>query len=197
VSDEVVVVGLCLAAAVATMLAPLRPDVANLARAVLGLTAAAVLVSLGQVYRLGGQCSWRGAAPVSPLVLGLAFGAVFLLATGGLERGRSGLCLGLLGLDAAVSAVRVGTTLRSGPCSPVFPALHARGPALLAARLMLVNGLPALALVGGSAAAALGVLALGLIVDRIGFYGLAAQRTTEAELRRVEAVIEAQQRTPS
>ena len=59
-----------------------------------------------------------------------------------------------------------------------------------------MSGLPTLALVAGSPLAALSVLAVGVVVDRVAFYGLAAQRTTESEVRRVEALIEARQRQP-
>ena len=65
-------------------------------------------------------------------------------------------------------------------------ALHLAGHV---ARFLLVDILPGCLLVAGLPKGAAGMLGLGILVDRLSFYLLAAQHTTEAEIARVEGEI--------
>jgi hypothetical protein len=58
-----------------------------------------------------------------------------------------------------------------------------------AIRFFLVDVLPAALLLAGLPKGAAGVLGLGILVDRLSFYLLAHQHTTEAEIQRVEEII--------
>ncbi len=148
-------------------------------------------VTLGLVYSLPGQLTWRGAVVGMPLSSGLGFGAVSLA-------GLWGDAVVAVGALAAVAlAVDTGLLIlrRSAlvfprrPLSPRYPAIFARRQVLLAARFLLVDILPGICLLAGLPAAAAGLLALGILVDRLSFYGLACQHTTEAEVARVESLL--------
>ena len=75
-------------------------------------------------------------------------------------------------------------------CADLLAMLVSGGLALiLASRLALVDILPAGCLLAGLPTLAAGLLALGILVDRVAFYGFASQHTTEAEVGWVEQVI--------
>ena len=52
-----------------------------IATAAAGVVNAAFLVSIGLVYRVRGQRTWRGCSAATPLTGGLAFGAIALQST--------------------------------------------------------------------------------------------------------------------
>jgi hypothetical protein len=149
----------------------------------------AFLTSIGLVYRLGGQRTWGGLTLLAPVTLGLAFGVALVVARESSPRTVMP-CLVLLGLDAVVFASRSRAVwFLDGPFVPRHTQLFGRRRLLLALRLTLVDLLPALLLALGHPSGAVSFLALGVVVDRLGFYGLAAQRSSESEIQHVESVI--------
>ena len=198
-SNEVAAVGLTMALAVAALAAPDPTGVALAVRYALAFAAALLLVTIGLVYRLGGQRSWRGAAVLAPPVAGLAFGAVAgeLIAPslGGPLAAlqpltRLDAAIALIALDFAVTCRRWRLLRRpASPLEAVHPAAFARRHVLFAVRVLLFDAAPLLLLAAGAAGAAVGAMAAGLVVDRAAFYGLALRRTTEAEVASAEAVM--------
>jgi len=190
-SNEVTLAGATVAVAAVAALVK-DQSAAGVALLVLAaVLAAAFLVSLGLVYRLKGQRTWEGAAAAGPLVSGLALGAA-VLAAGSVSPSWPVVTLAafVVGVDAGVFAVRWATLERLGPAlwparSPLFPWRHL----ILGLRLALFDILPVGLLVTGREAAAIAALAAGLAVDRLAFYLLAVQHTTEAEIARAERVI--------
>ncbi len=162
----------------------------------LGAAAAAIvfLIALGLVYALPGQQTWRGAVVWTPLTTGLGFGAVGLAAFWGESLAAIGAVAAVvLAADTALLVVRrLALVWPRALLVPRYPALFARLQGLLLARFALVDILPGLCLLAGFKWTAVVVLGLGILVDRVGFYGLAAQRTTEAEVARVDGIIAAQ-----
>ena len=153
--------------------------------ALAGVISAAFLVSIGLVYRIRGQRTWRGFSVATPLTGGLAFGAIAvqsiapgpaacLAATpavlsrstrscspsaGGTWRGiasHGGDARRIRGWSAAVNCSRHGSSC-STSCRSSCCAVSPTPLAVL-------------------------VAAAGLVVDRFGFYALAVQHTTEHEV---------------
>jgi hypothetical protein len=60
---------------------------------------------------------------------------------------------------------------------------------LLGARFVLLDVLPFVLLLAWPTPLAAAIAATGLLVDRVGFYALALQRTTEHELAEVEEIL--------
>ena len=154
-----------------------------------GFVNAAFLVSIGLVYRLRGQETWRGASVLTPLTGGCAFGAIAnqaLSVTGG--------ALNTVLLLVAVDAVVFGRRWREVAAIRIPAARLAdsgmphRGR-LLGARFFLLDVLPFLLVFAWPTPIAAAVAAAGLVVDRIAFYALALQRTTEHEIAAVEEVL--------
>jgi len=188
-SNEVVSASLALASGVfaAGMGAWDRPD--PTVTLIAGVVNAAFLVSIGLVYRVGGQRTWQGASVLTPLTGGCAFGAITIQAwsvTGGVLN----MVLLLAVLDAAVfvqrwrevAAIRI-------PAASLTGSGMSHRDQLLGARLILLDVLPFFLLLAGPTPLAAVVAAAGLVVDRTGFYALALQRTTEHELAGVEEIL--------
>jgi DMSO reductase anchor subunit len=187
-SAEIVCAGVALAAGSAAAVFHYVSPVLDIVAA---LAAVAFLLTLGLVYSLPGQITWRGAAVGMPLSSGLGFGAVSLaglwgdamVAVGALAAVALAVDTGLLVLRrAAIAYPRAAL-------SPRYPAIFARRQLLLAARFGLVDILPGICLLAGLPKGAAGLLALGILVDRLAFYGLASQHTTEAEVARIESML--------
>jgi len=179
------------AALTAALLGRLAGDTAatRVSHALAACLALAFLTSIGLVYRLGGQRTWGGPTVLAPVTLGLAFGVALVVARGS-DPQIAGPCLVLLGLDAVVFAARSRAVwLLDSSFVPTHPRLFARRRPLLALRLTLVDLIPALLLALGHPVGAVIVLGVGVFVDRLAFYGLAAQRTSEAEIQHVESLI--------
>jgi len=190
-SAEVVAAGAALVAAAITAALPYVSPALDLLTAVLAL---GFLVSLGLVYRLPGQQTWTGAVVWMPLSSGLGFGAVAIAGVwGGSVVAVGAVAAVVLAADTVLLILRrVALTWPAAPLAPLHPALFARRQALLAARFALVDILPGCLLLAGLPKAAAGLLGLGILVDRLSFYGFASQHTTEAELSRIEgAIVEA------
>jgi DMSO reductase anchor subunit len=190
-SNEVILASGTVAVSGVASLVSGQGAVGEVLRLLAAIFATAFLASLGLVYRLGGQRAWEGAAAAGPVVSGLALGAT-LLAAG---HARAGGPVGLLavffvGVDASVFAARWAGLGRLDPSltpghSPLFPWRHV----ILGLRVALFDVLSLGLLVTGREGAAVAALAAGLAVDRLAFYGLAVQHTTEAEIARAEGVI--------
>ncbi len=186
-SAEAVVAGLALLLGIATASLPHLSPALGLAAAA---AAIALLVTLGLVYNLPGQQTWRGAVVWMPLTTGLAFSAVALIALRGATTVATGVAAAAVAADTALLLSRQRLLARPTiPLAPRYPSVFARRRPILAARLALVDALPACCLLAGLPEGAVGLLGLGILVDRVGFYGFASQHTTEAEVGRVEAVI--------
>ncbi len=156
-----------------------------------GGVSVAFLATLGLVYRLRGQVTWQGAAVAGPLLTGLAYGLVACTAsaTGALPATRLP-AIALLSCDAVVFGLRWARVGSTPPwLGATYPTFFRRRHLLLGARLILVDLAPAVLLLASGATAADVSLGLGLLVDRIAFYGLAVQHTSEAEVARIEAAI--------
>jgi DMSO reductase anchor subunit len=190
-SNEVMLAGGTVAVAGVAALVS-HQSVAGVALRVLAAALATLfLVSLGVVYRLKGQRTWEGAAAAAPVVSGLALGAA-VLAAGSVNASWPVVTLAtfLMGVDAGVFAVRWAGFGRLSPAlwpahSPFFPWRHL----ILGLRLALFDILSVGLLVTGRKGAAVATLAAGLAIDRLAFYVLAVQHTTEAEIARTERVI--------
>jgi DMSO reductase anchor subunit len=158
------------------------------------LLGAAFLLSIGLVYALPGQPAWSARhVTVSPFLTGLASGSFVWTGSRTALGGRPALAL--MALDALVFAFRWRAIARlPRHLTVAHPELFEQRHLLLAFRLALVNVLPVTCLVGPPRssryiAAALAGLAVGLLIDRIAFYGLAAAHTTEAEIGRIDELI--------
>jgi hypothetical protein len=147
--------------------------------------AVAFLVSLGLVYALPGQLAWRGTVVWTPLVMGLGFGTLGLAAAWDGAFGAVGPVAGmLLAVDVSLFLWR-----RFGDLGAAGARGRVRAQVLLGARFLLVDIVPGCLVLAGLPRGAAGALALGILFDRLAFYLLAAQHTTEAEIARVEDVI--------
>ena len=190
-STEVVLAGLVALGSASLALSPTEAAwVPALAWATGGVSVA-FLATLGLVYRLRGQVTWQGAAVAGPLLTGLAYGLVACSAsaTGALPAALLPT-IALLGCDAIVFGLRWARVGSTPPwLGPTYPKFFRRRHLLLGARLILVDLAPAVLLLASGATAADVSLSLGLLVDRIAFYGLAVQHTSEAEVARIEAAI--------
>jgi anaerobic dimethyl sulfoxide reductase subunit C (anchor subunit) len=186
-SAEVVIAGIALMLGVASAVIPNVSPAMDFATAGAAL---ALLVTLGLVYSLPGQQTWRGAVVWMPLTTGLGFSAVASAAMWSGPSVAIGVAaVGILAADTALLAVRRMSLAKRAPLAPRYPSVYARRDLILVSRLALIDILPACFLLAGLPLAAAGLLALGILVDRFGFYGLASQHTTEAEVGRVEQVI--------
>jgi DMSO reductase anchor subunit len=147
------------------------------------------LVSIGLVYRLRGQDTWRGASVLTPLTGGCAFGAIAIQALS-VTDGVLNMVLLLVALDAAVFVQRWReiAAIRIPAASRADSGMSHRGQ-LLGARFFLLDAMPFFMVLAWPAPLVAGVAAAGLVVDRMAFYALALQRTTELEIAGVEEVL--------
>lgn len=184
-SAEIVVLVLLVGPA---MLLVARPHSSEILPPLSAALALVFLLTLGAVYALRGQEAWRGAVAFTPLTLGLGFGALALSATwDGAILTVGSVAAVILAADTALVIVRrFALMYPKRPMAPAYPPLFARRHQLLTARVVLADLLPGLFVFASLPALATTSLALGLLVDRVAFYGLAAQHTTEAEIAAVE-----------
>lgn len=151
----------------------------------LGMTAAAFLVSVGQVYNLKGQLTWTGPAVFTPATGGLAFGAV--LVAGVAQEPVTPVVVVVVAVDTLVHFLRwrriTAVALENpDPAGPWFERRHE----LLAARFLLLDALPLASLFAWPSPVAALIAGAGLAIDRLGFYALALPDRTETEIARVE-----------
>ena len=156
-----------------------------------GVVNALFLLSVGLVYRLEGQLTWQGFSVLTPLTGGLAFGAIVLGSLAGADGAMRWVLL-LPAIDALVFSQR-WRDISNIPYSAAMlaSAWHLRRTQLLAARFFLLDAVPFFVLAVSPSPVAIVLAAIGLALDRIGFYALALQQTTEHEVASVESRLEA------
>ncbi len=190
-STEVVLGTMVAVAGVVLALGPSAAPWQAVAGSGASLVACAFLVSLGLVYRLRGQAGWPDVATATPLLLGLSYGIVAHGAAA--PETLPGVlvpAIVLLAADAAVAGSRWWRVCHLAPwILPSYPHFFRNRNLLFGVRLLLVNLAPAGLLLASAAPLADLSLGVGLLVDRLAFYGLAAQHTTETEVARVEALL--------
>jgi DMSO reductase anchor subunit len=184
-SSEIVVAGITLLLGIVTALLRDAPPVLGFTTAAAAL---AFLVTLGLVYALPGQQTWRGAVVWMPLSAGLLFSTIAVGVTGAAIGAPLGAATAvLLACDTALLVLRYLSLERPQErLAPRHPQIFARRRPMLAARFLLVDILPAGCLLAGLPSIAASLLAVGLLVDRVAFYGFASQHSTEAEVGQVE-----------
>jgi DMSO reductase anchor subunit len=194
-SNEALLAGLALATASLAAGLDLGGVHATAVSALAGAINAAFLVSVGLVYHLRGQRTWRGFSAATPLSGGLAFGAIAVQSLAL----TSGVVLGTLifiAIDALLFSRRwrelAGIVLTEAELANPWTT---RRNELLAARFFLLDVIPFSLLAASPSPVAVLVAAAGLFIDRFSFYALAVQHTTEHEIARVEAQIAAIERT--
>jgi DMSO reductase anchor subunit len=159
------------------------------ARVAAAISAAGFLLAVGGVYHLQGQLTWTGASAVTPLTGGIAFGAI--LAGSVSSQPAGSVVVFAVAIDAFAFLLRwrhvtaLGLEQPQGE-GPWFERRHE----LLAARFLLVDAVPLFTLFAWPTPLAAVIAAAGLAVDRFGFYALAIQHTTEAEIGRVERLLD-------
>jgi len=190
-SNEALAAGLALAAAALAAGLELGGAHSRVVTAIAGAVNAAFLVSIGLVYDIRGQRTWRGFSAATPLTGGLAFGAVAVQTTAGTGDVYF-IALVFIAADVLVFSRRwrdvAGIAFTAATLANPW-SIH-RSP-LLGARFFLLDVIPYLLLAVSPATLAIGSAAAGLIVDRFGFYALAIQHTTEHDIAGVEAQIAA------
>jgi DMSO reductase anchor subunit len=187
-SNEILFASAALGAGALAVLFPYRSPVTTLLPSV---CAVAFMISLGLVYALPGQLAWRGTVAVSPLTLGVGFGTL------GLAAAWDGAVTDIAPVAAIALSADVGLLVWRRRALQMWrnaPALTSSrpwrfAPHLLSARFLLVDVLPGCLLVAGLPKGAAGLLGLGILVDRLSFYLLAVQHTTETEIARIEGVM--------
>jgi DMSO reductase anchor subunit len=195
-SHEVVALGAALGGGLAVAVLPPSSSLAGWASGWTSLASLAVLLSIGLVYRLTHQYAWRGAAQVQPLVQGTLWGWVGLEVGVGspmdpsAEAAVHAATWILLAADAALFISRM-VSARTAPrgAEPVHPGLYRRGRQVLWMRVVMGIALPAALLLLDAVGGVLLSLTLGVVLDRLAFYGLARRWTTEAEVASVEALL--------
>lgn len=197
-SNEILALGIALGGGLLGVTLPSAHPLQSVAGLLAGFGSLAFLLTLGVVYRLPGQLTWRGPALVHPLVLGTAWGLLMGFGGEGISDAVSTpgpgsrlpvFWLALLA-DALLLAYRWRVVeMARGEGEPRhFPAFRFRR-GLLGVRAAFVSVLTPLAFLGRGWGAALLALSLGLFMDRLLFYALAVRRTTESEVARVEALL--------
>jgi DMSO reductase anchor subunit len=187
-STEVALAGVALIAGIG---AALLPYTSPLLDAATGVAALAFLLALGLVYSLPGQPTWRGAVVGMPLTMGLGFGVVTIAGMwDGAVAAVAPVAAAVLAADIILLLLRrLALAWPPASLSPRHPSVFAHRHALLAARLALVDILPGCFMIAGlPRIAALG-LGVGVLADRVTFYGLAAPATTEADLASAEELL--------
>ncbi len=190
-STEVVLVLLIIVPSTAALVLHGHPAL-NLSWGLVAAASPGLLLTLGWVYRLPGQLAWRGAAELSPLLLGLAIGFLSQAASAS-DGGRIlAVVVGLLALETVGFAMR-WKVLNSENGEPVYPGRFQARKMIMTLRLMDVTLLPALFVLADYPSVALFVLAFGVLFDRFAFYALAVRQTTESEISRIERILRSKQ----
>jgi DMSO reductase anchor subunit len=187
-SAEIVCASIALFLGVAASALPYTSPLLDLATAVAAL---GFLVALGLVYRLPGQRTWHGAVVWMPLSSGVGIGAVALAAQwGGAVVAIGAVAALVLAADTGLLILRrLSLGWLDDSFTPRHAGLFAARQPLLAIRFALVDLMPGLCLAAGLPKGAVGLLGLGILIDRLMFYGFAGQHTTEHEVARIERIL--------
>ncbi len=158
-------------------------------RAIAGLTSAAFLLSIGLAYRLRGQHTWQGPTVFTPLTGGCAFGAIAVQSLAVSGETLSGTLL-FMAIDALVFSQRWREVVAVNvPDSTSTGWWWPHRIQWLGARFFLLDVGPCVLLAMWPTHLAAVVAAVGLVLDRVTFYALAVQHTTEHEVAVVESLI--------
>ena len=191
-SHEVLALGVALAGGLSGVVLPSTHPLQGTSDLVAGVGSVAFLLTVGAVYHLPGQRTWRGPVVLQPLVLGIAWG--LLLGGGSPEGSLTGswvraLWVTLL-LDGVIVLLRNAAMERAGRAGAAsYPGVFRLRGLVMGARLALSALLTPLALLGSWWGVALSALSLACLLDRFGFYALAVRETTESEVARVEGLL--------
>ena len=189
-SGEIVLAGATLAVGLGMLAMYSQAQREPLARTAAGAIAVLFLLSIGRVYRLKGQRTWRGASILLPLTTGLVCGEVFLWAVGDATFSEASVAGWLIPFDVVLFALRWRMLVRTVSAGVPRRVEAGRIHRLCAARLLIFDLLPFVLLQMNEAPVAFVAVAGGLVLDRWLFYALASQHTTDAEIASVEALIE-------
>jgi len=167
------------------------PAIASILRPAAVVTSLLLLSAIGLVYRLGGQMTWRGAAVPAPLVIGLLWGVLLHASAGTVPvEGLSSFVYLLIAIDIVLTESRWNTIERMrsvgatrNPNAGTWRRSH------LMVRIVVVDLLGAGCFLLRIPTIALICVTAGVLIDRYSFYALGIQRTTGAEVGRVEAII--------
>jgi DMSO reductase anchor subunit len=192
-SNEIVMAGAALAASAALLALGWREPTPAAMRSLAGALCAGFLVAIGLVYRIHGQFTWMGPAALTPLSAGCAFGAVCIQALVPALDGVPRAVVALAGIDAALFLLRwqEAAALDVSVVGRVAGPFWSRRHQWCVARVFLLDVLPLALLLVWPTPIVIAVAAAGLVVDRLVFYGLAVQHTTEREVERVDEEIRA------
>ena len=192
-SNEIVMAAAALAASAALLALGWSEPAPAAMRVLAGALCAGFLVAIGLVYRIPGQLTWMGPAALTPLSAGGAFGAVCIQALAASPDGVPRAVVAVLGIDAAIFLLRwqeaaaLDVSVVGRVAGPFWPWRHQ----WFFARFFLLDVVPIALLLFWPTPIVIAVAAGGLVVDRLAFYGLAVQHTTEREVERVDAAIRA------
>lgn len=192
-SNEILMAGAALAASAALLALGWREPAPAAMRSLAGALCAGCLVAIGLVYRIPGQLTWMGPAALTPLSAGCAFGAVCIQALVPELDGVPRAVVAILGIDAAIFLLRwqetaaLDVSVVGRVAGPFWPRRHQ----WLFARFFLLDAVPLAVLLVWPTPVVIAVAATGLAIDRLAFYGLAVQHTTEREVERVDEEIRA------
>ncbi len=186
-SQEVILGSLAAVSSLAAAFpSPAAPWLAMLA----GLASILFLGAIGLVYRLPAQTGWSGAASATPLTAGLASGALVLAGAAGAPPLRVFASVLVL-VDLVAFGVRWAGAARLLPgTAPRYPAAFAWRHLLLAARAAALDLLGLFLVFLHEPRAAIVAVAVGLLLDRLAFSALATGWSMEAEIARVEQILE-------
>ena len=197
-SNEIVMAGAALAAsAVLLALGWGEPAPAGM-RLLASALGAGFLAAIGLVYRVPGQLTWTGPAAITPISAGCAFGAVVVQAMVPELDGVPRAVVALVGIDAAIFLLRwqeaaaLDVSVVGRIAGPFWSWRHR----WCVARVFLLDVLPLALLLVWPTPLVIAVAAAGLVADRVAFYGLAVQQTTEREVERVDDAIRAASEPP-
>lgn len=187
-SNEVVVAGAALAASAALLVLGWRESAPGGMRLLASALCAGYLTAIGRVYAVPGQLTWTGAASITPIFAGCAFGAVLIQALAVAPDGVPRDVAAVLGIDAVIFVLRWQETavVDGSAAGRVAGPFWLRRHQWLLARVLLLDVVPFALLLASPTPLVIVVAAAGLVVDRVAFYGLAVQQTTEREIGRVD-----------
>lgn len=192
-STEVLFASLTVVAALALAVLPLQKTWTELAWGFASLAASGLLMSLAWVYWIPAQVTWKGVPALAPMPLALLFG-ITAHTVAAVPRSNTAIrCIILLVvIDAIFWIVRCIRVERGrGIGTAAWAEIVAARGWIMGARFALLTLLFPIAIISGAWFAGLALLGFGILVDRIAFYGLAIQQTSESEIARVETIIKA------
>jgi DMSO reductase anchor subunit len=197
-SNEILMAGAAIAASAALLALGWREPAPAALRWLAGALCAGFLMAIGLVYRIPGQLTWTGPAVLAPISAGGAFGAACIQALAASPDGVPRAVIALIAADAALFLLRwqeaaaLDVSVVGRVAGPFWPRRHQ----WYFARVVLLDVAPVALLLVWPTPLAIVVAAAGLVVDRLAFYGLAVQQTTEREVERVDEEIRAASERP-